>query len=68
MKFFRSTSRIQTPWGQLVRQEVSADAEKEILVAVASLVVYCCAIKKNVIVASQLCDVADVQFTAEWTE
>jgi len=31
----------------------------------ASLVVQCCAIKKNVIVATQLYDVADVQFTAE---
>jgi len=45
---------------------LSADAEKEILVAVASLV-HCCAIK-NVIVASQMYDVADVQFTVEWTE
>jgi len=40
-------------------------AEKEILIVVASLVVHCCAIKKNVIVASQLCDVAHVQFTVE---
>jgi len=32
---------------------------------VASLGVHCCAIKKNVIVASQLYDVADVQFTVE---
>jgi len=40
-------------------------AEKEIFIAVASLVVHCCAIKKNVIVASQLYDVADVQFTVE---
>jgi len=46
---------------------LSADAEKEILVAVASLV-HCCAIKKNVIVTSQMYDVADVQFTVEWTE
>jgi len=29
------------------------------------LVVHCCAIKKKVIVASQLYDVADVQFTVE---
>jgi len=35
----------------------------EILIVVASLAVHCCAIKKNVIVASQLYDVADVQFT-----
>ena len=49
-------------------RRLSADAEKEILVAVASLVVHCCAIKKNVIVASQLYDVADVQFSVEWTE
>jgi len=36
--------------------------EKEIglFIVVASLVVHCCAIKKNVIVASQLYDVADV--------
>jgi len=40
-------------------------AEKEILIAVASLVVHCCAIKKNVIVASRLYDVADVRFTVE---
>jgi len=39
--------------------------EKEILIAVASLVVHCCAIKKNVIVTPQLYDVADVQFTVE---
>jgi len=37
-------------------------AEKEILIVVSSLAVHCCAIKKNVIVASQLCGVADVQF------
>ena len=34
--------------------------EKEILIVVASLVVHCCAIKKNVIVASRLYDVVDV--------
>jgi len=39
-------------------------AEKEILTVVASLV-HCCAIKENVVVASQLHDVADVQFTVE---
>ena len=39
-------------------------AEKEILIVVASLV-HCCAITKNVIVASQLYHVADVQFTIE---
>ena len=38
--------------------------EKEILTVVASLV-HCCAVKKNVIVASQLYGVADVQFTVE---
>jgi len=37
------------------------------LIVVASLV-HCCAVKKNVIAASQLHDVADVQFTVEWTE
>jgi len=47
---------------------LSADAEKEILVVVMSLVVHCCTIKKNVIVASQLYDVANVQFTVWWTE
>ena len=40
-------------------------AEQEILVVCASLVVHCCAIKENVFVASQLYDVADVQFTVE---
>jgi len=40
-------------------------AGQEILVVCASLVVHCCAVKKNVIVASQLYDVADVQFTVE---
>jgi len=39
--------------------------EQEILEVCASLVVHCCAIKKNVIVASQLYDVADVLFTVE---
>ena len=38
-------------------------AEQKILMVVASIVVHCCAVKKNVIVASQLYDVADVQFT-----
>jgi len=38
--------------------------EKEILIVVASLV-HCCAIKKNVIVASQLYHVADVHFRVE---
>jgi len=38
-------------------------AKKEILIVVASLAVHSCAIKKNVIVASQLYDLADVQFT-----
>jgi len=38
------------------------------LVVCASRVVHCCAVKKNVIAASQLYDVADVQFTVEWTE
>ena len=39
-------------------------AEKEILIVVALLVVHCCAIK-NVIVASQLYDVANVQLKVE---
>jgi len=38
-------------------------AEQKILTFCASLVVHCCAVKKNVIVASQLYDVADAQFT-----
>ena len=40
-------------------------AGKEILIVVASITVHCCAIKKNVIVASQLYDIADEQFTVE---
>jgi len=40
-------------------------AEKDILIVVASLVVHCCVIRKNVIVASQLHDVADVRLTVE---
>jgi len=43
-------------------------AEQEILIVCASLVVHCCAVKKNVIVASQSNDAADVQFTVEHTE
>jgi len=39
-------------------------AEKEILIVVASLVVHCSAIK-NVIGASQLYAVRDIQFTVE---
>jgi len=37
-------------------------AERKILIVVAWLV-HCCAIKKNIFVASQLYHVADVQFT-----
>jgi len=33
-------------------------AEQEILIACASLVVHCCAVKKNVVVASHLYDIA----------
>ena len=42
-------------------------AEQEIWIVVASLVVHCCAIKKNDIVASQsgLYDVAGVKFTVD---
>ena len=66
MKSFRSPCCIQIPsrpvsctrgWVQLI-------AKKEILIVVASLVVHC-AIENNVIVAWQLYDVADVQFTVE---
>jgi len=41
---------------------VNTVVEKEILIVVASLV-HCCAIKNNVIVASQFYHVADVHFT-----
>jgi len=37
-------------------------AQKEILIVFASLVVHCCAFTMNVIVASRLYDVANVQF------
>jgi len=40
-------------------------AEQKILIVCASLVVHCCAVKKNIIVASWLYDVADAQFTVE---
>jgi len=42
-------------------------AEKEILVVCASRV-RSCAVKKNVIAASQLYDCADIQFTVVYTE
>jgi len=38
------------------------------LVVVASLFVYRCALRKNEIVASQSYDLAGVQFTAEYSE
>jgi len=66
-EIFRSPCRIQTSCmpvryaGNLVQ----LIDEKEILIVVASSVVHCCAIKRNVIVVSLLCDVADVQFTVE---
>ena len=41
--------------------------EQEIFIVVVSLVVLCCAIKKNVVVASLLYDVVDVQFTVVQT-
>ena len=40
-------------------------AEKEILIVVASLVAHCCAIEKNVVVASHLYDLSAVQITVE---
>ena len=40
-------------------------AEKEILIVVASLTVHCCAVKKYVIVASYLYDLANLQCTIE---
>jgi len=49
----------------LCRRLSAVNSRKRKLIVVALLVVHCCAIKKNVIVASQLYDVADVQFTAE---
>jgi len=36
-------------------------------VVVVPTLVHCCAVKKNVIVASQLYDVVEVQFTVEFT-
>jgi len=48
--------------GQLFFQEFE---RKETLTVVVSIVVHCCAIKKNVTVASRLYDAADVQFTIE---
>jgi len=43
----------------------AVNSRKRKLIVVASLVVHCCAIKKNDIVASQLYDVADAEFTVE---
>jgi len=63
-EIFRSPCRIQTPSRPVSYTRVWVEmAEKEILRVVASLVVHCCTIKTNVIVASHLYDVADVQFT-----
>ena len=47
---------------------VSADSGTRNNDSCASLVVHCCAIKKNVVVASQLYDVANAQFTVVQTE
>jgi len=67
MKFFSSLCRIHTPSRPVSYTGDGVQiAEQEILIVVASLV-HCCVIK-NVIVASQLSDVADVQFTVAWTE
>jgi len=53
MKFFGSPCRIQTP-NRLVSYtgDLVQIAEQEILIVCASIVVHCCAVKKNVIVAS----------------
>jgi len=59
--------RIQTPSRPVSYGGWVQIAEQEILIVAASLV-HCCAIKKNVIVASQFYDVAVVLFTVEWTE
>ena len=64
MKNFRSPCCIQIP-SRPVSYTGGWAAEKEILTVVASIVVHCCTIEKNVIVASQLYDVANVQFTVE---
>jgi len=40
-------------------------AEQEILVLFASLVIHCCAVRRTLLLHTQLYDVADVQFTAE---
>jgi len=63
---FRPPCCIQIPSRPVSCTEgcVQLRTEKEILIVVASLVVHCCA-KKNVIVASRLYDIADVQFTVE---
>ena len=49
----------------LYRRLSGVNSRKGTLIVVASLVVHCCAIKKNVVVVSQLYDFADVQFTVE---
>jgi len=41
--------------------------EQEILLIVASLVAHCCAIKKNVIVASQLAYTTLLMCTSQWS-
>jgi len=63
MKFLDHRAAFRFQVDQLVVQEVLA--EKGILIVVASLVVHCCVIRKNVIVASQLHHVADVQHSSQ---
>jgi len=49
----------------LHRRLSAVNSRKRKLIVVASLVVHCCAVEKNAIVASELYDVADAQFTVE---
>jgi len=64
MNILRSPCCIQIP-SRPVSYTGGWVAEKEILTVVALIVFHCCTVEKNVIVASQLYDVADVQFTVE---
>jgi len=66
MKFFLDSAfRFQVGQSVVHEVECSLIAKKEILIVVASLVVHCCAVKKNGIVGSQSYGVADVQFAVE---
>jgi len=62
-EILRSLCRIQTPSRPVICTGALVQIAEQEMIVVASLVVHCCAIK-NVIVASQLFDVAHVQLTA----